>query len=204
MCVGEAADGAEALDLIRKVSPELLFLDVRMPGLTGLEVLRRSATSVPVIFTTAYDDYAFVAFELGAIDYLRKPFGAARLSRALERARPHLEAARTRSSSAAGASLDERLAFAENVPSPLDRLFVRHGGEVIPVRLTDVSRFEATGYCPCGGCGFSFCTRGSSDVFHPPPSAFTSDTLAVIRRPAICTATRWSLRAILCAVITSR
>ncbi|MSR46637.1 MAG: response regulator [Planctomycetes bacterium] len=75
--VGEAGDGREAVELIDRVQPELLLLDVRMPVVDGLAVLKAIRCRPEVIFTTAWDRYAVAAFELGAIDYLVKPFGRA-------------------------------------------------------------------------------------------------------------------------------
>lgn len=143
-CIGEAGDGNEAIALIDRLEPDLAFLDVRMPGPSGIEVAETVGASVPVIFTTAHDDYALAAFELGAIDYLRKPFGAARFQVAVERARPRIEAALAKSVDDAP-SLSERIAFARDVPSPLDRLFVRFGNAVTPVKTAAVSWLEADG-----------------------------------------------------------
>ena len=84
-CVGEVADGAAAIDLINSLEPDLVFLDVQMPGVLGTEVLRRVRHRPAVIFTTAYPDHAVEAFELDAIDYLLKPFDEARLGHALEK-----------------------------------------------------------------------------------------------------------------------
>jgi two-component system LytT family response regulator len=135
---GEAADGIDAIALIEQVKPDLLFLDVRMPGASGLEVARRLEQRSAVIFTTAYDEYALTAFELGAIDYLRKPFGEGRFAKAVTRAVKWLEV-----SSADSPSVGDRLAFSLNVPSPLDQIFVRWRGLIIPVSIASVSRFEA-------------------------------------------------------------
>lgn len=90
--VGEATNGAEALLLLRSLSYDLVLLDIRMPGGTGLEVaaaLRDLPHPPKVIFTTAYPDHAVEAFDLEAVDYLVKPFDADRLARALDRALAH-------------------------------------------------------------------------------------------------------------------
>ena len=142
-CIGEARDGVDAIALIRSERPELLFLDVQMPGATGIEVLEQAGTDLAVIFTTAHDDYAMTAFELGAIDYLRKPFGRERFLKAVERARPQIEA--RRSAVSAGSPLSERLAFANAPSRPLTRIFVRDRGAVIPLSTADVVRCEADG-----------------------------------------------------------
>lgn len=86
-CAGEAADGAAAVEAVDTLRPDLVLLDIRMPGPSGIEVLDRAETEPAVIFTTAFDDYAVAAFELGAVDYLLKPFGGERFQAAMERAR---------------------------------------------------------------------------------------------------------------------
>jgi two-component system LytT family response regulator len=90
--VGEAASGAEVLELVRATAPQVLFLDVRMPGMDGFDVIRQLSASknlvMPhVIFSTAYDEYALRAFESRAVDYLLKPYTAERLHAALQKAR---------------------------------------------------------------------------------------------------------------------
>lgn len=142
-CVGEATDAASAVETLRALEPDLVFLDVQLPDGTGLEVLERYERPVAIIFTTGFDEYALTAFELGAIDYLRKPFGQARLMRALERARAHL-------SQAAHAPPDEvplaeRLALAGQGGKQTTRIFVRDRGSVIPLRTDAISRCEADG-----------------------------------------------------------
>jgi two-component system LytT family response regulator/two-component system response regulator LytT len=88
--VGQAANGPEAVDAIVRLDPDLAFLDVQMPGLTGLEVVRRiqeSGADTAVVFVTAYDQQAVEAFEVNAVDYLLKPVEAQRLAQAVTRAR---------------------------------------------------------------------------------------------------------------------
>ena len=87
--VGEAGDGAEAVEAIRALAPDLVFLDVQMPELTGLEVVAAvGAERMPAtVFVTAYDRYAVAAFDVAAVDYLVKPFDDDRFARALDRAR---------------------------------------------------------------------------------------------------------------------
>src|SRR5262249_9124190 len=86
-CVGVAADGREAARLIDALEPDLVFLDVQLPELSGLGVLEEAHHRPAVVFTTAHDRYAVAAFEVEAIDYLLKPFGRRRLADALERVR---------------------------------------------------------------------------------------------------------------------
>ena len=86
--VGEARNGEEALDLVPKLAPDVVFLDIRMPGMTGFDLLERLEDVPQVIFTTAYDAYAIQAFEVNALDYLLKPIAPTRLAAALAKVRP--------------------------------------------------------------------------------------------------------------------
>jgi len=94
--VGESATAAETIDLVRLTKPDLLFLDIRMPGMDGFDIIG-ALSSEPdfvlprIIFTTAYDRYAIRAFEIHAVDYLLKPFTAERLHSAVERAREQIQ-----------------------------------------------------------------------------------------------------------------
>src|SRR5262245_47146466 len=72
--VGSAKDGVEALSLIQKRAPDIAFLDIQMPGMTGLEVARLAPATCRIVFVTAFDNHAVAAFEQGAIDYLLKPY----------------------------------------------------------------------------------------------------------------------------------
>lgn len=137
--VGEAADGPAALAEVQRLQPELLFLDIQMPGLLGTEVLRRLAeagTPPLVIFTTAHAEHAISAFELGALDYLLKPFGAQRLNATLERVRAAL-------GEPCPPALERLAALLGR--GPLTRLFVRSGAAIVPVAVDEVSHFEAVG-----------------------------------------------------------
>jgi DNA-binding LytR/AlgR family response regulator len=89
----EAADGIEALRALNQFAPQVVFLDIQMPGLTGLEVARQVAGRAHVVFLTAHDEHAIEAFERGALDYLQKPYSTARLAAAIDRIRQHLSAA---------------------------------------------------------------------------------------------------------------
>ena len=135
-CVGEASNGPAAVDAIDRLRPELLFLDIEMPGFTGLDVLRRVTHQPYVVFTTAYGEHAVTAFELGALDYLLKPFGAERLATALDRVRAAL-------GEPVPPTVD-RLAEAMR-QGPMTRLFVRSGNAIIPLAVESVTRFEAWG-----------------------------------------------------------
>jgi two-component system, LytTR family, response regulator len=135
--IGEAADGHTALAALDAFPPALVFLDIRMPGLDGVEVLRRCRRPHDVVFTTAFDRYAVTAFELHAVDYLLKPFGRDRLRSAIDRVRPRLN----------GRTSEDRLtrltATAVEPEARLERLFVRERGAIIPVPVTDIVRLEA-------------------------------------------------------------
>jgi two-component system LytT family response regulator len=136
-CVGEAANGLAAVEAINTLRPELLFLDIQMPGLLGTQVLERVTHQPLVVFTTAFAQHAVAAFELGALDYLLKPFGAGRLAGALDRVRAAM------GEPAPLPALDRlREAMARG---PISRLFVRSGGAIIPVPVEAVSWFEARG-----------------------------------------------------------
>jgi two-component system LytT family response regulator len=135
--IGEAADGNSAVTGINALKPELVFLDVQMPGLLGTEVLRRLERVPFVIFTTAFSEHAVTAFELGAVDYLLKPFGPSRLAAAMQRVRSALgEPSQT--------DAFERLSGALG-GGPISRLFVRIGGTLLPLAVERVSWFEADG-----------------------------------------------------------
>src|SRR5690606_25267387 len=122
---GEAADGEAAVRLIDEIQPDIAFLDIAMPGLTGLEVLGAVRHRPLVIFTTAYDRFAVAAFELAAVDYLLKPFGAERLRAALDRAIDWLQRP--------AAPADERVRDTLRTDRPLERLFVRDRGRIVPL-----------------------------------------------------------------------
>lgn len=134
--VGEASTGPGALQSIDSLRPELVFLDVQLPGLLGTDVLQRAAHKPWVIFTTAYAEHAVTAFELGALDYLLKPFGSERLQAALQR----LRAAVGEPAPPALERLTE--AFGRG---PISRLFLRHGRAIVPMAVASVAWFEAVG-----------------------------------------------------------
>jgi two-component system LytT family response regulator len=135
--VGEAADGPAAVKAINELKPELVFMDVQMPGLLGTEVARRIEHRPFVIFTTAYSQHAVTAFELSAVDYLLKPFGATRLGAAMERVRSAV-------GEPAGDGVFDRLSGAL-AGGPISRLFARVGGALVPIAVNTISRFEAAG-----------------------------------------------------------
>lgn len=131
--VGEAADGKTAIELIDALRPDLIFLDVQMPELSGLEVLNSAQHQPAVIFTTAFDHYAVEAFEREAFDYLLKPFGQIRFQAALEKVYRRLLERKQ----------NKNLSLAAVERESLTRIFVRSGNSIIPLKIEDVSRFEA-------------------------------------------------------------
>ncbi len=88
--VAEVGDGVEALTTVERLRPDVFFLDIQMPGLTGLEVAERLSGRAHVVFVTAFDRYAVTAFEQGAVDYVLKPISASRMQVTLERLRARL------------------------------------------------------------------------------------------------------------------
>lgn len=138
--VGEATHGDEALDMVSQLRPDIVFLDVAMPEMSGIDVAERMAPGPSVVFTTAYDQYAVSAFELGAIDYLRKPFGAERLRLALSR----LSRRTTSADPTDDLTLSERIGFARSIKAidapPLTRLFVRDRHRITVVPVGDIER----------------------------------------------------------------
>src|ERR1700739_4368961 len=94
--IGQGRNGVDAVNLIKEHAPDLVFLDVQMPGLDGFGVLKKLVerkVGVPqVVFATAYDHYAVQAFDVNAVDYVLKPFDKARISKAIQRARKEIEA----------------------------------------------------------------------------------------------------------------
>jgi len=88
--IGEAENGVQAVEMIEREKPDLVLLDIQMPGLDGFEVIEALAEPPPVIFVTAYDEYAIRAFEVNALDYLLKPFSRERLEKAIRRAQEEL------------------------------------------------------------------------------------------------------------------
>ena len=135
--VGEAENGAQAVTMIEALSPDLVLLDIQMPGLDGFGVLEALEDPPPVIFVTAYDKYAIQAFEVNALDYLLKPFSRERLERAVHRARDAL--AEERDFAARLGPLLESLVAQGRY---LTRLAVRDGDHI---RVVDVDEVDWMG-----------------------------------------------------------
>jgi two-component system LytT family response regulator len=125
--IAEAANPDEAIRAIHKILPDLLFLDVEMPGGSGFDLLEKLEDVPAVIFTTAYDEYAVRAFEVSALDYLVKPITAERLTAALGRAQRNLAA------------------IPKDPSNARHQIFVRDGERCWIVRLSDISLMESEG-----------------------------------------------------------
>lgn len=124
--IGVAADGSTALRLIDELEPRLVFLDVQIPEVSGLEVLRRIKYQPFVVFTTAFDEYALTAFEFEAIDYLQKPFGLERFRQTVER-------------------IKRRVISAEpnKKVEPMQRIFVRDRRGLVPLAVEEIVWLKA-------------------------------------------------------------
>ncbi len=151
--IGECVNGDEALAAIRAGAPRLVFLDIDMPDMTGFEVIEAlPAQARPaIVFVTAYDEFAVRAFEVHALDYLLKPFDAARFTETLARARAQLVAPDSHGLGALTRLLEEMRsrqvaldrALRRAQPSWAERLVVRSGDELLFVRVADIDWLAA-------------------------------------------------------------
>jgi DNA-binding LytR/AlgR family response regulator len=135
--VGEARDGVEAVEMFGAHRPDLVFLDVQMPGMSGFDVLEALRPAAPqVVFATAYDEYAIRAFEVAAVDYLLKPFARVRVAEAVARARTRL------GGDGVAADLDALLArLGERQRDPLSRIPAHTGRRILLLKPEDVLWF---------------------------------------------------------------
>jgi two-component system LytT family response regulator len=124
--VGEAANAGDGVLQIRRLKPDVIFLDVEMPGASGMELLERLTEVPPIIFTTAYPDYAVRAFEVNALDYLLKPIATERLASALDKLRTVIA--------------EERAA-----PRKIRKIFLRDGERCWIVALDSIRLLESEG-----------------------------------------------------------
>ena len=130
--IGEAANAAEGLDKIESLNPDLVFLDIQMPGKTGFDMLTQLERAPHIIFVTAYDEYALKAFEVNALDYLMKPVEPKRLAEALLKVRQKDE--------------EELLSYNNRgLLGEHDQVFVKDGERCWFVKLSDVRLFESVG-----------------------------------------------------------
>jgi two-component system, LytTR family, response regulator len=136
--IAEAANANEGIEKIDSLNPDLIFLDIQMPGKTGFDMLAELDKAPDVIFTTAYDDYALKAFEVNALDYLLKPVEPRRLADALHKL--HLEENRDRE-----AVSDDDIAVNKSLLHENDQVFVKDGERCWFVKLADIRLFESVG-----------------------------------------------------------
>ncbi len=163
--IGEAADGDRAVALINDLRPDLVFLDVRMPGLTGLQVLESIKHDPEVVFTTAYDDHAVTAFELEALDYILKPFGRERFTQMLTRVKHRFVKAAEDSEP----SVKERAqnALRQKPAEHLQRLFVRdRRSRLVQVQVAEITRLVgADDYVELHACDKSYLVKITLNEF---------------------------------------
>lgn len=147
--LGEAENGAEAIELIEREKPDLAFLDLQMPEVDGLGVVRLlKKTRMPLVaFVTAYDEYAVRAFELNAVDYLLKPVDRARLLQTLQRARERLELTgwRTRESERTQAAAAEYDSASGATAQRLTRIPIRQNEDILLLPVRDIASIVAEG-----------------------------------------------------------
>lgn len=141
--VAECEHGTDALEAIYRLQPDIAFLDIRMPGLTGLEVAQGIEGRTRVVFVTAYDEFALRAFEVNAVDYLLKPIDGQRLQAAVERVRARTPASGPGAAARLAAALDEL--GRHGARRWCRRLAIRGAGRVRLVEVAEIDRIEAAG-----------------------------------------------------------
>ena len=134
--IAEAANAAEGIEKIDSLNPDLIFLDIQMPGKTGFDMLAELDKAPDVIFTTAYDDYALRAFEVNALDYLLKPVEPKRLADAIQKL--HFDDDKETIG-------DDQLAVNRSLLNEHDQVFVKDGERCWFVKLSDIRLFESVG-----------------------------------------------------------
>lgn len=128
--IGEATNAKEGIQMIDEQQPDLIFLDIQMPGKTGFEMLEELEKVPQVIFVTAYDEHALKAFEINALDYLMKPVEPQRLAEAIAKLKPRNE---------------ETIITNDHPLSEHDQVFVKDGERCWFVKLSDIRLFESVG-----------------------------------------------------------
>ena len=142
--VAECANGFDAVKVIGERSPDMVFLDIQMPKLSGFEVLELLEPGPAVVFCTAYDEYALKAFDVHAVDYLLKPFGRERLAEALARVRSRRAEARAAAATPAPLPDARTLAAAARPPGRwAERVLVKDGARVSVIPVEKVDYLEA-------------------------------------------------------------
>jgi two-component system LytT family response regulator len=142
--IAECANGQQAIEVIQQHSPDLVFLDVEMPGIDGFGVLEALPPDrIPtVIFVTAYDQYAVRAFDVYALDYLLKPFNQERFDKALARAKAQISSEKTEELSRRILTALEEI---KTRPVPLERLVIKMNGHVFFIKAEEIDWLEAEG-----------------------------------------------------------
>ena len=134
--IGECADGFEAVKVINKEKPEVVFLDIQMPKLDGFDVLELLDDPPFIVFVTAYNEYALKAFESHALDYILKPVKTERLGKTLERVEKQLRKSK-------GQPVDQLLDFHKKHLTPLERILIRDRNLIHILQVGDISHIEA-------------------------------------------------------------
>lgn len=134
--IGEAKNGEEGIQMINDLKPDLIFLDISMPGMTGFEMLKNLPEIPRVIFVTAYDDYALEAFKVNALDYILKPIDPDRLEEAI---------AKLKDKEDQEFESDESYDRSTRVLSSTDRIFIKDNEKCFFVRLSEVRLLESDG-----------------------------------------------------------
>jgi len=168
--IGEAADGFSGAKAINDLKPDLVFLDIQMPKLTGFELLELLDHQCLIIFTTAYDQYAIKAFEMNAVDYLLKPFSTLRFNEAVERAITRFHSIKTDVK-----VTQALLKSAEESTEYLERIAVRKAGNIEVIPVGEVIYLEADGdYVVLHTANGKFMKEKTMKYFeqHLPTSAF--------------------------------
>lgn len=144
--VGLATSGPDAVEMIDTLKPDVVFMDVKIPGISGLKVAALTTHKPHIVFTTAYAQHAVTAFELGAVDYLLKPYDNDRFNLAIERVQTILQSSQLPREAS-------RVSEMSDTTAPLKRVYVRRGVNVFSLHLEEVERITvAGGYCSllCG------------------------------------------------------
>jgi two-component system LytT family response regulator len=140
--IGEADNGRTALEQINLLRPDVVFMDIQMPEMTGLEVIKRLDYQPQIIFTTAYDQYAVTAFELNALDYLLKPFSRDRFDAAVDRLLE--ESSKESGQESRVEHYSQALAQVSPVlPARLERILVRDRGHIFPVNTQQIAYLKS-------------------------------------------------------------
>jgi len=136
--LGECSNGFDAIKMINELSPDLIFLDIQMPKLTGFEMLEIIDNPPAIIFTTAFDQYAIKAFEVNAIDYLLKPFSEERFNEALNKVIKQLE-----NKSESGKNIERLLNHVDKRTEYMERVVVKIGQKISIIPVNEIKYIEA-------------------------------------------------------------